>query len=154
MQSGDLVQRLLDIEAIKTLKARYFLAVDSQDWDGLRALLTPEARIVGMRHGPNLTRDIFIDGIREGLAGVRTCHHGHDPIIEFVDEATARGIWAMSDDLIFPAGHRWSGEYQRRLGYGHYREEYRNEGDGWLISRVELTRLWVWRTNIDGPLET
>ena len=30
-------QQLLDLEAIKTLKARYFRCMDSKDWDGLES---------------------------------------------------------------------------------------------------------------------
>ena len=36
------VQRLLDIEAIKSLKARYFRCMDCKDWDGLEQCFTED----------------------------------------------------------------------------------------------------------------
>jgi hypothetical protein len=40
-----MVQELLDREAIKELKARYFRLVDEQDWDAYRQLFTDDARL-------------------------------------------------------------------------------------------------------------
>jgi SnoaL-like domain len=37
------LQRLLAIEAIKNLKARYFRSVDTKDWDGFKAVFAPDA---------------------------------------------------------------------------------------------------------------
>ena len=38
-----LVQRLIDIEAIKQLKARYFRAIDRKEWDELGQVFAPDA---------------------------------------------------------------------------------------------------------------
>jgi hypothetical protein len=72
-------------------------------------------------------------------------------VIEFTGGATARGVWAMFDDLRFPEGHAWSEGYRRRVGYGHYEDEYRKEDGEWRISFMRLARLLVWREN-EGPL--
>lgn len=148
---GD-VQRLLDIEAIKQLKAKYFLYMDTKDWEAWREVFSTDLRVEGTRQAPDASRDDFVDGVRQALTGVRTCHQGHMPIIELTGADTARGIWAMWDDLVFPDGHPWSDGYARRLGYGHYEEEYRREADGWRISFLRLARLWVWRDGAAGPM--
>jgi hypothetical protein len=150
MSDPDQLQRLLDIEAIKQLKAKYFLYLDTKQWEAWRELFTLDLRIEGTRQPPDANRDTFVDGVRASLADVRTCHHGHTPIIEFTGPDHARGVWAMFDDLRFPEGHPWSDGYRRRIGYGHYEEEYRREQGTWKISFLRLARLHVWRDD-DGP---
>jgi hypothetical protein len=146
------VQRLLDLEAIKQLKAKYFLYLDTKQWEAWRELFTTDLQVEGTRQRPDAGRDEFVDGVRDVLTGVKTCHQGHMPIIEFTGEDTARGVWAMWDDLVFPEGHPWAQDgYDQRLGYGHYEEEYRREDGGWRISFLRLARLWVWRDSV-GPL--
>jgi hypothetical protein len=67
------------------------------------------------------------------------------PVIEILGESSARGRWSMFDDLRLPAGHPWSGEQPiRRLGYGHYHEEYRREDGRWKISFMQLSRIREW----------
>ena len=73
------------------------------------------------------------------------------PVIEILGETSARGRWSMRDDLRLPAGHPWSGaQPSRRLGYGHYDEEYRREGGRWRISRMRLTYARLWTVPEDG----
>jgi hypothetical protein len=50
----------------------------------------------------------------------------------------------MSDDLLFPVGHPWSGSEPRRRGYGHYDEEYRRVDGEWKIASMRLTRIVEW----------
>jgi hypothetical protein len=151
MNDSSAVQRLLDLEAIKQLKARYFLYMDTKQWEAWRDLFTEDLVVEGTKQAPDATREQFVDGVRDSLAGVQACHHGRMPIIEFTGEHTARGVSAMFDDLRFPVGHAWSEGYPRRVGYGHYEEEYRREQAGWKISFMRLARLWVWREQT-GPL--
>jgi hypothetical protein len=73
--------------------------------------------------------------------------------VDMVDDSAGQGIWVISDDLIFPPGHPWSGGQLRRLGYGHYQEEYRKSDSAWGIARVEQTRLSVWRCRLEVPVE-
>lgn len=124
------VERLLAIEEIKQVKARYFRCMDSKDWDGFEAVFTPDVKfdlregIVArdphtgelMRSGDiQLTEDQIKDDewMVTGAANVRnweegildyvtTVHHGHCPEIEILTPTTARGIWQMEDRLRFP----------------------------------------------------
>jgi len=135
---------LLAIEAIKQLKARYFLFMDTKRWDEWRELFTDDVRVEG--GPPHDSRDAFVDFVRRGLENVQ----GHTPIIEVTSESTARGTWAMSDDLLFPAGHPWAGTQPRRCGYGHYEEEYRRVDGDWKIASMRLTRLAEWDEGLPG----
>jgi uncharacterized protein (TIGR02246 family) len=138
----DRVDELLDIEAIKQLKARYFRMLDHQDWEGFgqvfareAVLEVPEAGMV--EHG----RDAIVASVRAPLTGARTVHHGHMPEIEITGPDTARGTWAMFDYVEWPPSA--SGERVGITGYGHYLEDYVREDGEWRIARTHLARLRV-----------
>jgi hypothetical protein len=136
------LEELLAIESIKQLKARYFLLMDTKQWEAWRELFTDDVQVEG---GPaHDNRDAFVDFVRRYLEGVRTAHHGHTPIIEVTGGSTARGTWAMSDDVLFPPGHPWAGRNPRRRGYGHYDEEYRCVDGEWKIASMRLSRIFMW----------
>ena len=44
MNTGDAVQQLLDLEAIKTLKHRYIRCMTQSRWDELETLLAPTCK--------------------------------------------------------------------------------------------------------------
>ena len=134
---------LVDIEAIRRLKARYFRLMDQKQWHEWRDVFVDQVEIrtpddTGDPE-PIVGRDEFADGLRELLAGVTTTHHGHMSEIE-VDGDTATGVWSMEDHLFWPPesglGHMW--------GTGWYEETYRRESDGeWRIATMHLRRIRV-----------
>jgi hypothetical protein len=135
------LQHLVDIEAIKQLKARYFRLMDLKRWDDWGMVFAtdcvmevPEADIV------NTGRQEIVTSVSGALVGARTCHHGHMPEIEIMGDGAARGIWAMFDYV------EWAEQDGTRVGlqgYGHYREEYTREDGEWRIARTRLERLRV-----------
>ena len=136
------LRRLLDIEEIKRLKARYFRTLDRKEWDGFGQVFAreavmevPEAKLV--QRGP----DAIVKSVSTALTGARTVHHGHMPEIEFTGPDTARGIWAMFDYVEWPPSE--SGDRVGLHGYGHYEEEYVREDGAWRIARLRLVRLRV-----------
>ena len=134
---SDPLQQLLDIEAIKQLKARYFRCMDTKDWAGFRDVFTADAVLEAegrVREGG----DNIAGFISKLLADVVTVHHGHMPEITITGPDTATGVWAMFDYVEFPRHPEASFR-----GYGHYTEEYVREGAGWRIRRLVLTRLRV-----------
>jgi uncharacterized protein (TIGR02246 family) len=144
--TDEAVRRLLDVEAIKQLKARYFRTLDTKDWDGFgdvfardAVLEVPEADMVVRG------RDAIVDAVRDPLTGTRTVHHGHMPEIEVTGDDTATGIWAMADYVEWSGagGGAEAGERVGIQGYGHYREEYVREEGRWRIARSHLERLRV-----------
>jgi hypothetical protein len=130
--------RLIDIEEIKQLKARYFRGLDLKDWALWADVFTPDAHIEADGYpfdGP----DELIAGMKRFLDGVRTVHHGFMPeiIITGPDEAT--GIWAMRDYLLYPG----DGPPVGFVGYGHYHENYARQDGRWRIRRLVLTRIGI-----------
>lgn len=138
----ELLRRLLDIEEIKQLKARYFRALDRREWDEFGRVFARDAVMEVPEAGLfERGRDAIVARVRAAVAGARTVHHGHMPEIEITGEDTARGIWAMFDYVEWP---RPEGEARAGLmGYGHYLEEYAREDGAWRIARLHLSRLRV-----------
>ena len=130
------------IEQIKQLKARYFRYLDTKQWTKWGTVFTDDAvlRHPANREGETVGRDRIVDLVSASYPEVVTIHHGYTPEIEILDEHNARGIWAMSDELSFPAG--LEGGRTSYRGAGHYVEHYRKEADGqWRIARIHLRRL-------------
>jgi hypothetical protein len=136
------VERLLAIEEIKQLKARYFRLMDTKRWDEWGEVFAtgcvmevPEADMV------NAGRAAIVEAVSSALTGATTAHHGHMPEIEVTGPDTARGVWAMFDyvEWITPEG----GDRVGLQGYGHYHEEYVREDGAWRIARTRLERIRV-----------
>lgn len=139
----DALEKLLAIEAIKVLKARYFRLMDTKDWGGFEELFVPDVVIDFPDDIPGATpsrgRDGFVNGLKAAAGPSLTLHHGHMPEIEILSPTTARGIWAMQDWVISPIG----GLLGTFSGWGHYHETYRKTADRWQIETMRLTRLKV-----------
>jgi hypothetical protein len=136
------LDRLVAIEAIKVLKARYFRYLDARRWDDLANLFTPDCQIYcqpdpdAVIVGPAEFVSFVAAGITPGLS----VHHGHMPEIDVVDADHATGIWAMAD-IVRTDRPRGS---MSIAGYGHYHESYRRGDDGrWQIAELRLSRLLV-----------
>ena len=156
------VEKLLALEEIKQLKARYFRCMDKKDWKGYLAVFTPDATLDssesssptdyrgepllpgGPATPPNPAwrhTDIvkFVDELSQMLNPVSTCHHGHMSEIEFTSPTTAKGIWSMEDMLRWPEGS----PRRHMHGYGHYEETYERLPVGWRIKTLKLTRVRI-----------
>jgi hypothetical protein len=124
------VDRLLAIEEIKQVKARYFRTLDSKDWDAFEQLFTDDV-VFDLREAifarDKNTGEILKSGdvqINEGdirddewrivgasnvrqweetyLTPIVTVHQGHMPEIELTSPDTATGKWHMEHLLRFP----------------------------------------------------
>lgn len=142
------LERLIAIEEIKQLKARYFRSMDTKDWAGLTGVFAPDAELDmrGEAADKSKAASGLVSGgeavgafIRNAVHDLVTVHHGHTPEIEITGETTARGIWAMEDVLRWPEG----GPLQTLHGYGHYHETYRKVDGAWRIQTSRLSRLRV-----------
>jgi hypothetical protein len=141
-------EKLLALEAIKQLKARYFRCMDTKDWAGFAGVFAPDA-VMDMR-GENRTGgnadDQYVAGaqkiadfVRSNVDPVTTVHHGHTPEITLTGPDSATGIWAMEDQLRWPEG----GPLKTLSGWGHYHETYVRIDGRWYIKSTKLTRLRV-----------
>ncbi|MDW3218149.1 MAG: nuclear transport factor 2 family protein [Acidimicrobiales bacterium] len=140
-------EELVDIEAIRQLKARYFRLMDQKQWDAWRDVFVEDVEILTPDDTgdptPIVGRDAFVDGLVPMIDAVPTVHHGHMSEIA-VDGDSATGVWAMEDNLWWPPesglGHMW--------GTGWYEETYRRCPDGaWRIATMHLRRI---RIEADG----
>lgn len=140
-------EELVDIEAIRQLKARYFRLMDQKQWDAWRDVFVDDVEIRTPDDTgdptPIIGRDAFVGGLVAMIDPVPTVHHGHMSEI-VVDGDRATGVWSMEDHLWWPPesglGHMW--------GTGWYEETYRRCGDGaWRIASMYLRRV---RVEADG----
>ncbi len=147
----DPIQEILDIEAIKQLKARYFRLLDGKEWDQFVEIFTedvellysvPEVQFVppGSQTTPDgmarVRRDQLLSFLREGDQGIRTFHLCHMPEITIEGADSAVGRWRMTDctQLHLEGGPQWF------RGYGWYEDRYVRTAQGWQISRSVFTR--------------
>ena len=150
------VERLLAMEEIRQLKARYYRCMDTKDWDGLALVFAPHA-VFDLRQ-VNSVRDpktgawdppfgdessvyrghaAVLHMIRNAVSQLVTVHHGHMGEIEVTGETTAKGIWAMEDVI-----RTGPGDAPLVLqGWGHYHETYVKLDRGWAIETTRITRL-------------
>jgi hypothetical protein len=137
------VQRLLDIEAIKQLKARYFRLIDTKDWIAFRDVFTADCKhyyVSETGAESYSSNEQYFPMMESFLSNGITTHHGHTPEITFTSEAEASAIWAMFDYVQCDMPHGRSS----LMGYGHYYETYRKEADGeWRMSSKRNVRLRV-----------
>lgn len=127
---------LLEIEAIKQLKARYCRYLDTKDWSAWRSLLADDFRSDTAQAGGTVIvgADDFVAFTRRNLGDRATVHQVHAPEIELTSATTARAVWALEDVVRLMPG-------VNLRGYGHYRESYALVDGRWLITESTLTRL-------------
>jgi hypothetical protein len=134
---------LVAIERIRQLKARYCRLFDTKQWDRLRAVFTPDARLEGFSSMPDGSGvEVFLEVVSRRLAPAITIHHVQAPEIKLLGPDKARGIWSMSDYVDFPpvpASSGVSGERGWR-GWAWYEEEYEESDGAWRISFMRLVR--------------
>jgi len=142
------IERLVAIEEIKNLKARYFRCMDTKDWAGFQAVFAPDATADFTREGGDRSRSSATGAanvtnlIKDLVDPALTIHHGHMPEIELTSATTARGVWAVEDLIWWPEGSR-----RKTLhGFGHYHETYEKIDGRWFIKTLRLTRLRVDQT--------
>ncbi len=143
------LERLVAIDAIQQLRARFARALDTQDWAAFQAVFAPDAVLDatsegdagGRRVGPEAITAFISTSLAEG----GSVHHAHMPEIELTSPITARGIWAMEDWLDWPAeaAVAKSHGFRKLHGYGHYHEIYERVEGVWLVKSFTLKRLRV-----------
>jgi hypothetical protein len=129
------IDRLLAIEDIKLLKARYCRHVDEQDWEAYRALFLADAHL---EYGSGVfdSADEMVDFFRDLLRGGSSVHHCHTPEIELTGPAEATGTWALFDRVVLREGAAetsWS-------GYARYWETYQRVDGQWKIATLRVER--------------
>jgi hypothetical protein len=142
--SDDAVRQLLDIEAIRKLKATYFRSMDDQDWERFGDLLTDDFEVIFAAPQEQFypsdatklpdgrmqaDKPRLLAWMKVGARGITTVHHAHMPVIEITGPDSATGHWSMTDYT------SWMGEQGPvwLASYGSHRETYRRTDGGWQI---------------------
>lgn len=136
-------QQLLDYKAILELKARFVETVDTKDWDGYRAVFTPDEGKFDFGGDFFVTGgDAFVDAVASQLEGAVSVHRAFLPQITFVSETEATGSWAVNDYIEWAADPQ-TGERRGQQGFGYEYETYRKIGGEWKIAawRVHYIRM-------------
>jgi len=144
-----------ELEAIRQLKARYCRFLDTKDAEGWRNVFSDDLVVLldmavstggadPMTAPPVEGVDNFVPMVLASLEGAATMHHCHTPEITLSSPATASGIWAMEDWIIF-------GDGRELHGAGHYREMYEKQDGTWRIKTLHLTRT-ILKVNEPFPL--
>lgn len=142
----DDLQRLVAIEEIKQVKAKYFYGLDNKDWDLWQREVWAddgELHVPEFRPEPFAGRQAVIAYVSESVGDQVSVHHGHMPIIEFVSDTEAKVIWAMEDRLFRTREMPLYDGSTYLHGWGHYRETYVKTPHGWRIKASQLTRFRV-----------
>jgi SnoaL-like domain len=140
------LEKLLDVEAIRAVKARYCRMLDTKDWDGFAALFTDDAVMdVSQDTGnPPITGvPALLNQVKFAVTNAATSHQVHTPEITLTGPNTAEGVWAMQDRVVWQAGTSPVPGVASITGYGQYHEHYRLEGGLWKIAALKLTRFHV-----------
>ena len=128
------LEELRDIEALKTLKARYCHLVDAGRWDELAELLTEDATCDYAFFGRYTGRDEIVNKFfRELVASASSfnAHMVHNPLIELAGDR-ARGTWYLTaQTTIQPVD-------QAVWVMGIYRDEFERVGGSWKIKSIRF----------------
>jgi hypothetical protein len=153
----DNVDRLLALEAIKQLKARYFRCMDTKDWNGLGVVFTEDATAdsteglsvkdpVSGKFDRPPSSDLIVGSVnilaylRKAVENLVTVHHGHMPEIRIISDTTAQGTWAFEDILQKREGKVLTTFFH---GFGHYHDTYEFAEGEWRVKFQKITRLSV-----------
>ena len=147
------IDRLVAIDAIQQLKARYFRTMDLRDWDGFAQVFARDG-IFDFSEGMRITplgqptegpvgpvtrgREAIKAWEMAAYADTTAVHHGHCHEITIDSDTEAHGVialegWARGPD-------RTTKLLRTR---GHYHERYIFEDDAWRIAETRLTMLFT-----------
>jgi SnoaL-like domain len=135
------LDRLLAIEDIRNLKARYFRYMDTKQFHLLEDLFTPDMKVLTPDGGTYKdSGPDYAAALKISLENSVSVHQGFTAEIEIIDAQNAKGIWAMQDVITWADRHPVQG-WQSITGRGHYHETYRKHEGTWRIATLTLTRL-------------
>jgi hypothetical protein len=145
------VRELLDLEALKKLKHRYFRSMDAKDWSSFADLFTDDAECLfalpGEQPSPpgatrtaegwaSIDRDGMVEWITASSEGFTTVHLAHMPDLVLTGPDTATGRWTMTDLTRWDA----TGDLTWYRSYGSYVDDYVRTEAGWRIRRTLFER--------------
>jgi hypothetical protein len=142
---SDPLQELLDRERIRALCSDYALAVDRRDYETLRGLFVPDARlaIYAGDPAPDALRfeargqDAIVRALRAIERYVVTTHQLGGQTVSLSNERARAETRCLASHLFVRDGTRFSLEMAIR-----YRDELVRIGDGWRFAERALAVDW------------
>jgi len=132
--ADDRLDRLESLAAIQQLPARYALAVDSRDLDGLMDLFVPDVRVSRDQSGRAALRAWYL----RSLAKFRTSvHFVGEHVVDFDDADHARGVVYCHDELDGRSPGTWE------LGKLQYWDTYARVDGEWYFTRRKFHRFYI-----------
>ena len=143
----DAIQELIDVEAIKKLKARYQRAVDTKDWDLMGSVLAPNARSVYSDgkyafEGREAIVEFLANPNGLGNEDIQSMHHAHTPEIDITSETTAKGKWYLEDFVLTAIPSEGAPNGTVMHGTGIYIDEYVKIDGEWFIQETGYERIF------------
>jgi hypothetical protein len=139
-QAVSTTDRLLAIEEIHQLKARYIRCLDMKDWACWEGVFAPTFYFKNgnteLRGPKAMVESTHTTGIFDR---VKTVHHAHMPEIEILSPTTARGTWSADffhyypADGVTPQGHEIVAPGHWNLVNAFYYDTYVKIDGKWFI---------------------
>lgn len=133
----DDLARLISVEAVKQLRARYCRCIDTKAWAELRSVLAPDVELdlpsLKDRGGVR-GADAFIDLVQTWFANSPSLHLNVLPEIEIRSESAATAIWKQEHFL--PQAYSLGSKHGH--GYGYSYDTYEKRDGVWLVKSVRL----------------
>ncbi|HEU4363548.1 MAG TPA: nuclear transport factor 2 family protein [Mycobacterium sp.] len=135
---------LEQIEAIKSLKHRYFRACDAKDPDTVRSCFIADGadidydvlgRFADADHLAAVYRRVALHTV-DGNHVILDMHHGMHPEITLTGPGRATGRWTLKFRQVNLV------ERTERLLTGEYDDDYAIEDGQWKMSRCYFRQLW------------
>jgi len=129
-----MLEELRDVEAIKTLKARYCHLVDARRWDELAELWTEDATcdygFFGSYKGAKEIVNTFFRGLVASASSFMV-HMVHNPVVELHGDSASGSWYLTAQTTIQPAN-------QAVWVMGIYKDRFRRVGGEWKLASLEF----------------
>jgi len=138
----NMIRVMMDIEAIKKLKYRFYRCLDNRLWDEITECLA--GNVTASFYGGKFKFegvDALIQFLKEGLIPTRiSVHQSHHPEIEITGDDSATGVWSLQTYIIDRQANISLG------GVSLFQDEYVKEEGEWKIKSTACSRIYeeVW----------
>jgi bile-acid 7alpha-dehydratase len=132
------IRALEDIEAIKNLKAKYWRAIDTKQWDELAETLA-DGVVADLGVIKPADKSAYVQFMKDTVdrGSIVGIHQGHNPEIEITSDMTAKGTWELYNHLV-------DLETNKPLIFtALYHDEYAKEDGQWKIKVTKVTPIFM-----------